>query len=233
MDNERKKSVGRESLIPAVYEVLLRKYGPQGWWPVTRPGSIVPEYSGGPESEGQRFEVAAGAILTQNTAWANASRSIENLNREGMMNPEDIASTGLERLAAIIRPSGYFNLKAERLKLLASCFLENEEITRESLLKLKGVGPETADSIMLYAFGAEYFVVDAYTRRIFSRTGVIGGNEPYEWIRSVFERNFPVDSRAYNDYHALIVEHARRYCLKRVPACGQCPVKKMCSGTVS
>ena len=210
-----------------IYEKLLAEYGPRGWWPVTPPGERRPRYSGGPRSEAQRFEVAAGALLTQNTAWKNASRAIERLNEAALLSPEGIAGTDERALADLIRPSGYFNQKAGRLKRLARFFLNETEVTREGLLGIRGVGPETADSIMLYGFGKPLFVVDAYTRRILSRLGLVDGKAPYEEIRGILEGALPRDAALYQEYHALLVEHAKRFCRKS-PLCDDCPIAAWC-----
>lgn len=211
----------RDGRFMTIYRRLLRLYGPQGWWPVTPPGELAPRYTGGPADDRQRFEVAAGAILTQNTAWANASRAIESLNRLKALSPRAIDRMPLARLAVIIRSAGYYNQKAERLKTLASFFLSRARPTREALLALRGVGPETADSIMLYAFDEPYFVVDAYTRRLFGRLGLVNEMAPYEEIRLAFERNLPPRPGVYGEYHALVVEHGKRVC-KKVPNCKKC-----------
>ena len=216
------------SVLLRVYEDLLSAYGPQGWWPVTPEGGVEPVYSGGPENRPQRFEVAVGAVLTQNTTWMNASRAIENLNRSGLMSPGAICAASLPELAETIRPAGYYNQKAERLVRLASYLASEDRPNREALLALNGVGPETADSIMLYAYGEPYFVIDAYTRRIFCRVGLIEGSEPYDDIRLLFERALPRDSGLYQEYHALIVEHAKRHCRSREPLCHGCAIAQRC-----
>jgi endonuclease-3 related protein len=211
-----------------VYEILRRAYGPQRWWPVTPPGETRPRYTGGPETEPQRFEVAAGAILTQNTAWSNAARAIESLNAGRFLNPEALLALDEKSLAGIIRSAGYYNQKAKRLKILAAFFLTGEKVTRQSLLALNGVGPETADSIMLYAFGEPCFVVDAYTRRIFGRLGLVNPDAPYEEVSRIFERNLPRRIRVYREYHALIVEHGKRVC-KKAPLCEICLLRNLCN----
>ena len=217
----------KEDRLAAVYRLLLEHYGPRGWWPVTPPGGDRPAYSGGPRSDAQRFEVAAGAILTQNTAWSNAEKALVNLAREGSLDPAGVLALGRRRLAALLRPSGYFNQKAERLEALARFFLEGPAPSREALLAIRGIGPETADSIMLYAWSAPFFVVDAYTRRVFTRVGETGPGWPYEKVRSLFERRLPRDAALYQEYHALIVEHARSIC-RRTPLCDRCPVSPLC-----
>jgi endonuclease-3 related protein len=213
--------------VEAVYGRLGRAYGPQRWWPVTPPGETRPRYTGGPRTELQRFEVAVGAILTQNTAWSNASRAIESLHASGLMSPEALRGLDDESLGRIIRSAGYYNQKAKRLKVLAAFFLSREKITRESLLALGGIGPETADSIMLYAFGAPFFVVDAYTRRMFERLGLVHPGAPYEEVRRTFEWNLPRRKTLYQEYHALIVQHGKSVC-KKAPLCNNCFLKSLC-----
>jgi endonuclease-3 related protein len=187
-----------------------------------------PRYTGGPETALQKFEVAVGAILTQNTAWSNAARAIESLNAGRFLNPEALLALDEKSLAGMIRSAGYYNQKAKRLKILAAFFLAGEKATRQSLLALNGVGPETADSIMLYALGEPCFVVDAYTRRIFGRLGLVNPDAPYEEVRRIFERNLPRRIRVYRECHALIVEHGKRVC-KKVPLCEICLLKNLCN----
>jgi endonuclease-3 related protein len=216
-----------ETLLLRIYHTLLRAYGPQGWWPVSAPGNEFPAYTGGPAGDAQRFEVAVGAVLTQHTAWKNAASAVTNLIRRGMLEPEKLSHAGERKIAEVIRPAGYYNQKAGRLRRLASLFASAQTITRESLLELNGIGPETADSIMLYAFGKPSFVVDAYTRRIFSRLGVADGRAGYEEMRTLFERHLPQDPVIYQEFHALIVEHGKRHCRRR-PVCAGCPLRQRC-----
>lgn len=210
-----------------VYKSLYRSYGPQGWWPVTPDGEITPRYTGGPGDDRGRFEVAVGAILTQNTAWVNASLAIERLNLLGAMSPRAIAEMTVESLAEAIRPAGYFRQKAARLRKLAIYFLSGAERSRRALLALEGIGPETADSILLYAWELPFFVVDAYTRRIFGRLGLVDPDADYECIRASFESNIPRRVKLYQEYHALIVEHGKRVC-KKEPECKKCLLRKRC-----
>lgn len=201
-----------------IFEKLYKAYGPQHWWPAETP-----------------FEMMTGAILTQNTAWSNVEKAI--LNFGGRLSPEFVLGIDTEELAQIIRPSGFFNQKAQRLKHLAEWFkiydfdidriksLDPESI-RQELLSISGVGPETADSIMLYAFDFPYFVVDAYTRRIFSRLG-FELPDGYEEIRSLFENSLERDADLFGEYHALIVRLAKEHC-KKVPDCSGCPLSDIC-----
>jgi len=225
MPRDRKRA--EQSRFAEVYELLRRGYGPQRWWPVTPPGETRPRYSGGPTTDRQRFEVAVGAILTQNTAWSNASRAIERLNEESLVSPRALVDLDERSLARIIRSAGYFNQKAKRLKILAGFFLSGERVTREALLALHGVGPETADSIMLYAFGEPRFIIDAYTRRILGRLGLADPGARYEDLRLTCERNLPRRVEVYREYHALIVEHGKHVC-KKVPACKKCLLRNLC-----
>ncbi|MBU8921680.1 MAG: endonuclease III domain-containing protein [Bacteroidales bacterium] len=215
-----------------IYEMLLSGFGPGGWWPVTPEKGRSPRYSGGPVNEQQRFEVAVGAVLTQNTAWKNAEKAIVNLTANSALAPERIIGIEVEKLAAMIRSSGYFNQKAARLQRLARYLLTVSRPTRESLLEINGIGPETADSIMLYAYDELCFVVDAYTRRIFSRIGLIGRRDSYDEIKARFETGIPPDAGIYQEYHALIVELAKRFC-RKTPDCVTCPLNMVCSRSIT
>jgi endonuclease-3 related protein len=221
---------GTTYTITTVFDLLLSAYGRQGWWPVTRRRGGEPEYLGGPRDRMERFEVAVGAVLTQNTSWNNAARAVSALSGAGMIDPAILAAAPREELAALIRSSGYYNQKARRLGILARYFLESGDgpPRRDSLLALEGIGPETADSILLYAFSRTFFVVDAYTKRLFSRLGVIRGNESYDRIRGLFEGSLEKTPEIYNEYHALIVVQCKRVC-KRVPVCSQCPISTLCA----
>jgi len=183
-----------------IYRKLLAEYGPQHWWPMSR--SFEPE----------EWEVVAGAVLTQNTNWRNVEKALDRLKSAGVVSHRDMLSIGESTLKQLIHPAGFYNQKAERLKALAECiesfgsFTEfSRRVTRERLLAIKGIGPETADSILLYACGKPYFVVDSYTRRLFTRMGMLNGKESYEEVRDMFESALPKDVQLYREYHALIV----------------------------
>lgn len=206
----------------SIYDRLFCDFGPQGWWPGNTP-----------------LEVVVGAILTQNTAWTNVEKAIANLKNYGPLTINEILRRTDTELAALIRPSGYYNQKAARLKGVIGYIAQNYQgdlarlfdkplaDLREELLSLKGIGPETADSIILYAADKPVFVVDAYTRRIFSRLGLVAEDIGYEPLREFFERHLPVDIRLYNEYHALIVRLGNRHCRRR-PVCPGCPIRRSC-----
>ena len=211
-----------EARLAAIYRCLLERYGPRHWWPAETP-----------------FEVCVGAILTQNTNWGNVEKAIANLKRESLLTPGAIRDTAEGELARIIRPAGFFNLKSRRLKefvaflcarhrgSLESMFAGEWRLLREELLRVRGIGPETCDSILLYAGGKPTFVVDAYTRRLFSHLGLIPPEAPYEVVRAFFMDHLPHDASLFNEYHALIVEHAKSYCRKS-PRCTGCPLEREC-----
>ena len=204
--------------------MLLDFYKMKGWWPSGR------------GFEPKELEVAVGAILTQNTNWGNVEKALDAMVRNGLKSLESIISTERTRLEEIIRPSGFYRQKAERLEALARHIFSfgsfgnfSREATREGLLEIKGVGPETADSILLYACGKPSFVVDAYTRRILERTGITE-DSGYDMIKEMFERVLPLDYKVYGRCHAAIVEHAKRYCRKK-PLCQECPLRRGCASS--
>ncbi|HIJ22569.1 MAG: endonuclease [Gammaproteobacteria bacterium] len=202
-----------------LFEQLYSHYGPQQWWPAETP-----------------FEVMVGAILTQNTTWSGVEKAIKNLQEEDLLSVESILALPQATLGALIRPSGYYNLKSERLQNYCRWYLQHQQQIvamdllqlRTALLEINGVGPETADDILLYAFERPVFVVDAYTRRIFQRGGWLQGKEHYEEVRNKVEVYFSDQSeseqvRIYKEFHGLIVNHAKLYCRKK-PQCEKCPV---------
>ncbi len=204
-----------------IYGALLAHYGPQGWWPGETP-----------------FEVMVGAILTQNTNWSNVERAIGNLKRAGKLSPAAMHNIPEGELAGLIRPSGCFNVKARRLKSYISYFVGRYgggagrmkktgcAALREEILAIKGIGPETADSILLYALDCPVFVVDAYTKRIFSRHGFFPETSDYHAVQRFFMERLPADARLYNEFHALIVRLAKDRCLKRAGLCELCLLTK-------
>ena len=194
-----------------VYNKLDKHFGFQNWWPVI--------------SDNPKLEISIGAILTQNTSWLNVEKCIKALNDKNLLDREKLKPLKDEELALLIRSSGYNNQKAKKIKLFLNF---SREITRENLLSIWGIGKETADSILLYAYNQPNFVIDAYTKRIFSRLGLIKEDLDYDEIKSLFENNLEKDVKLYKQYHALIVEHAKRYCRKK-PLCKLCPLSNDCS----
>ncbi|HEV09074.1 MAG TPA: endonuclease, partial [Sulfurihydrogenibium azorense] len=170
-----------------VYKKLLDIYGFQKWWPVH-------------ENQDKVVEIVVGAVLTQNTSWKNVEKSLENLISYGCLSFECIKNIDIEILKKLIKPSGFYNQKAKTLKLLANLFLEKKEITRQELLAVKGVGPETADSILLYAFDKPFFVVDKYTKRLFYRLGFTPENISYEELQRFITDNIPKDVEIYKEF---------------------------------
>jgi endonuclease-3 related protein len=205
--------------MTGLYTRLFLFFGPQGWWPGESP-----------------FEVAAGAILTQNTSWRGAERAIARLKAAGFLSPRKMAGLPPGRLASLIRPAGCCNLKSRRLKNFLS-YLEQEHRfsmedlaaappgkTREGLLGVNGIGPETADSILLYAASRPFFVIDAYTRRIFSRHHLVSPAVSYEALQEYVVTRIPEDVSLYKQFHALLVALGKEYCRPGNPRCGGCPL---------
>ncbi len=199
-------------MLLRMYERLLDSFGPQNWWPVSH-GLEPPEW-----------EIMAGAVLTQNTSWSNVEKSLRNLSGAGIRNRRLLLSLDDGKLQELIRPSGYYRQKSRKLRILAGF---EGELSRDNLLSLWGIGPETADSILLYARGKAYFVVDAYTRRIFSRLGLVSRDAGYDDIRHYFESRLPRDPAIYGEFHALIVRLAKDFC-KTKPSCSGCPMERFC-----
>ncbi len=202
-------------MINKVYDLLLAKYGRQGWWPITPEGEGKPVYGAARDSEKHKLEIALGAILTQNTSWKNVEKAMINLHDRRMVSIGSLREVDTEELAQIIRPAGYFNQKAKKIKGYIRFLDSGKKMTREELLGVWGIGKETADSILLYAFDEPEFVVDAYTRRMFSHYGLIDGKEEYDDIKEKFEKELGKDLDIYKEYHALIVEHGKRHFSKR------------------
>jgi len=225
--------------IRKIYGCLLQEYGHQGWWPLldfrgknpTKTGSMrgyhLADYSF-PKTKKQIFEICIGAILTQNTAWTNVEKALMNLKKINVIAAEKILKMNIAKLKKAIKPAGYYNQKARKLKEFAKFFisLKGKTPTREQLLSVWGVGKETADSILLYACKIPIFVVDAYTRRIFSKLGYFKKDADYDEIRHFFEKNLKKDYRIYQEFHALIVEHAKRHYNRKLSGVN-CLLKKM------
>ncbi|OBS10459.1 endonuclease III domain-containing protein [Acidihalobacter prosperus] len=203
-----------------IFERLLVEHGEQHWWPAETP-----------------FEVMLGAILIQNTRWRNVERALGRLRDAGLLGAVELAALPPETLAEHLRPVGYYNLKARRVAGFADWYLarggyeglrlHETAHLREALLAVDGVGPETADDILLYAFERPVFVIDAYTRRLFGRLGLLPEKAAYERLRRAFEACLPPDAYHYGEYHALIVAHAKALCRPR-PRCVACPLRSDC-----
>jgi endonuclease III related protein len=205
-----------------VYELLLTVLGPQHWWPADTP-----------------FEVMVGAVLVQNTSWQNVKRAMANLRQSELLEPHALNAVPVEELEELIRPAGYFRVKARRLRSLLEFLVERydgslqamfrtpQDTLREELLAVHGIGPETADSILLYAGGLPVFVVDAYTHRIFSRHGWIAFDSDYHAIQEYFQDELPQSAPLWNEYHALLVHVGKHYCRKTKPNCRECPLASM------
>lgn len=207
-----------------IYDGLLAAYGPQGWWPGETP-----------------FEVIVGAILTQNTAWTHVEKAIANLKAAQVLTPAGLLALPAAEIAPLIRPAGYFNSKARKLRAfvefldqqhhgcLDSLFAAETPALRETLLGLHGIGPETADSILLYAAGRPVFVIDAYTRRMMARLGLASAAQSYPDLQALFAAHLPPSVSLFNEYHALIVRHGKDCCRKRAPVCRACPLRADCA----
>jgi endonuclease-3 related protein len=204
-------------MLKRIYRQLFTHYGPQHWWPAESP-----------------FEVMVGAVLTQNTAWINVERAIANLHQADLLDPVSLSALDQTELADYLRPAGYFNIKAKRLQALTRFLLDNPQLDhldteelRQMLLGVHGIGPETADDILLYAFQRPVFVIDAYTRRMFSRLGLVDERAGYETLRHHFESSLEPDVEIFNEYHALIVQHAKHVCRTK-PKCQTCLLSSGC-----
>lgn len=231
-------SVNKADIIMDIYEKLYVLYGPQGWWPIIGYGGNSPTKTGSikgyhplnydlPQTSEQIFQVIVGAILTQNTAWTSAEKAIHNLYELDVLCPEKILSLDKKNLKNAIRCAGFLNQKAVYLVEISKFFinLKGRTPNRNELLEVKGVGNETADSILLYAYKQPEFVIDAYTKRIFSHMGLLEDDANYMIIKEMFEKKLPLEVPLYQEYHALIVEHAKRYYNKK-PYGTDDPLKK-------
>jgi endonuclease III related protein len=210
------------SHLLTAYERLHAAFGPQHWWPGESP-----------------FEIMVGAVLVQNTAWRNVERAIRNLYDAGVMDPNALYALPAEELAELIRPAGYFQVKARRLRNLLKLVVEDYGgaldamfavepfVLREQLLGVHGIGPETADAILLYAGGRPTFVVDTYTHRVLARHGWIEYDAGYHEIKEFCESSLPADAALYNEYHALLVRVGKEHCRRAAPRCESCPLADM------
>ena len=208
-----------QNILLKIYNSLYNYFGPLNWWPGDTP-----------------FEIMVGAILTQNTSWSNVEKAINNLKKENLLEPRKLYRINQEELAQLIKPSGYYNIKARRLKNFVNIFVNDFEGSaekmfsgdsrelRKKLLKVNGIGPETADSILLYAGKKPFFVVDAYTKRIFSRHKLISKDSTYYQIQEFFIKNLDRDVKLFNEFHAQIVMLGKTICTSKNPDCAKCPI---------
>jgi len=209
----------KRNILLKIYSSLYDYFGPLNWWPGATP-----------------FEVMVGAILTQNTSWSNVEKAINNLKKENLLEPRKLYRINQEELAQLIKPSGYYNVKARRLKNFINLFINDFEGStekmfsgdgrklRKKLLNVNGIGPETADSILLYAGRKPFFVVDAYTKRIFSRHKLISKDSTYYEIQEFFIKNLDKDVKLFNEFHAQIVMLGKTICTSKNPDCAKCPL---------
>jgi len=207
--------------LDEVFTRLLDAYGPQHWWPGETP-----------------FEVMVGAVLVQNTAWKNVERAIDNLRRRELLSPRALYNVPLGELEELVRPAGYYRIKARRLRNLLAMVVERYDgdldamfatgvdALREELLRVNGVGPETADSILLYAGGLPVFVIDTYTHRVMARHGWIDFDTNYHELQEHFESSLERDAALYNEFHALLVRVGHRHC-RKTPKCAGCPLEDL------
>ena len=206
-------------ILKQIYQRLFDAFGPQHWWPAQT-----------------KFEVIVGAILTQNTNWGNVEKALNNLRENNFLSARNLYSIPTNKLAQLIRPAGYFNIKAKRLKNFMEFFFkeyngslrtmqaQSLETLRPKLLSVNGIGPETADSILLYALGKPVFVIDAYTKRVLYRHSLSPKDVDYHTIQKLFTDHLSLDTKHFNEYHALIVRVAKDYCRTKA-RCEECPLK--------
>ncbi len=218
-------------MLKRIFEKLMEDYGCQGWWPltdlnnqthinITKSGSLSgyhPKNYSYPKTDNQRFEICIGAIATQSISWIQVEKALLNLKKINALNPDKIAKLNIKKIEQAIKPAGYFKQKARKIKEFTKFYLslKGRTPTRNELLGVWGIGPETADSMLLYAFKVPTFVVDAYTRRIFTHLGLIKHKASYDEIKALFEANLKPDLIIYQEYHALIAEHAKRFYRKK------------------
>lgn len=216
----------KKKILMDIFQKMFDFFGPQHWWPASSP-----------------FEVAVGAILTQNTNWRNVEKAIENLKKNNLMTPEGILETSESELKSLIKSAGYYTQKAHRLKEFCKYLKEKyngdiekmrqQDISklRNELLSIKGIGKETADSILLYALEKPVFVVDAYTYRVLYRHRIVEEGISYDGIQELFHDNIENNAELFNEYHALLVKTGKEYCKKSLPRCSECPLKEFLNGT--
>jgi len=231
--------MNRIKTLGELYSALLSYYGNQGWWPLMDAKLGESAYSGKEAlSPVEEFEIAIGAILTQNVSWKNVDKCMLAIKRQDMMNPEKLHSAEHDEIAALIRSAGYYNQKVKKIKNFLDWFKSenysfagmkrmDDEPARRTLLNINGIGPETADSILLYAVQKKTFVIDAYTKRQLVRMGFIADGYSYEELRLLFHEKFTGNLKDYKEYHALFVRHGKKNCSKK-PLCGTCFLSNRC-----
>ena len=238
--------------LQSIYRQLLTEYKQQGWWPFSRLSMPVkkgdkdwanykkflrnssaadfrinwPRHHGiAPKKDSQRLEIIIGALLTQNTSWRNVEKAIYILNKDKLLDRKKLSKLPFKKLSSLIKSAGYYNQKARKIKE----FLRFKgKITRENLLSIWGIGPETADSILLYAYNKPIFVIDAYTRRIMFRVGICKSDAKYGELQKIFHNSLNCSAKLFKEYHALLVQHAQTHC-KTKPVCNSCPISKLCA----
>ena len=216
---EKIRQTNHKKILIGIYHTLYKAFGPQRWWPGETP-----------------FEIAVGAILTQNTNWGNVEKAINNLKNQNALNVKAMHNMADKKLALLIKPAGYYNIKTKRLKKFLDFFTnhykgsiekmktEDKEALREKLLNINGIGPETADSILLYALEKPIFVIDAYTKRVLKRHNVVSEKADYYELQEIFHKNLPQDTTLFNEFHALFVKLGKDFCRTK-PRCEACPLK--------
>ncbi|MCG3203635.1 MAG: Endonuclease III [Elusimicrobia bacterium] len=233
----------KPSIILTAYHRLYSSYGAQGWWPITPALEIAPVYQPGKSlrnlSEQDRFEICLGALLTQNTQWSNVVKVLRGLKERDLLNHRKLLTLPKPQMERLFRSSGYFRQKTIRVKTFLTVIQKEAQgkfsvyfqgslaEVRKKLLALHGVGPETADSMLLYSAGKTVFVVDSYTKRVAQRWGVLKGQETYNEIQQLFQNEIPSSLRLYAEYHALLVRLAKDHCRPR-PVCKACPLSRLC-----
>ncbi|MFH1209420.1 MAG: endonuclease [archaeon] len=207
--------------IQKIYGILYKEFKSQGWWPVISK-----------DGKNHQFEISIGAILTQNTSWSNVEKVIKILDEKNLLNKNSFKKIDTEELALLIRSSGYYNQKAKKIKAFIEFLDSNKEISRINLLKVYGLGKETVDSILLYSYNQPVFVIDAYTKRVFSRLKLCNKDIDYDKLQFLFESNLDKNIEVYKEYHALIVNLGKNYC-KTKPLCEKCCLRKICPKDIS
>ncbi len=220
--NNIKKTMGLKDGLETVFKILYENFGPQDWWPAE-----------------SRLEIIIGAILTQAVSWSNVEIALNNLKNNNLLDIDSLDKLDQDKLAELIKASGYYNMKAKKIKAFTHFIIKeyngnldnlvncNSQKIKKELLEVYGIGPETADSILLYAYQKPFFIIDSYTRRVLTRIGYIKEDITYDRLQYLFINNLSKDPQLYNEFHALLVNLGKNYCLKNSPMCSECPLKKI------